>query len=126
MIESRGVVVDWDCFKRVFLEKYFSDSVRYAKEAEFMRLQQGSMSVSDYAMRCGRPDHISRDCQMPPTPSGVPRGQSDGIVVDPAKVEAVIQWEHLRTVAEIRSFVGLTGYYQRFIEDFSRIVMPLT
>nr|KYP72594.1 hypothetical protein KK1_005190 [Cajanus cajan] len=39
MMGSRGVVVDWDCLKRVFLEKYFSDSVRYAKEAVFRRLQ---------------------------------------------------------------------------------------
>nr|KYP61864.1 hypothetical protein KK1_016376 [Cajanus cajan] len=51
MLESRGVVVDWDCFRKVFLEKYFLDSVRYAKEIEFMRLQQGSMSVSEYATR---------------------------------------------------------------------------
>nr|KYP39326.1 Retrovirus-related Pol polyprotein from transposon 17.6 [Cajanus cajan] len=50
----------------------------------------------------------------------------DGIAVDPAKVEAVIQWERPRTATEIRSFVGLAGYYQRFIEGFSRIVMPLT
>ncbi|XP_020208618.1 uncharacterized protein LOC109793562 [Cajanus cajan] len=51
MMGSRGVVVDWDCFKRVFLEMYFPDSVRYAKEAVFIRLQQGSLSVSEYAMR---------------------------------------------------------------------------
>uniref|UniRef100_A0A151UGV1 Retrovirus-related Pol polyprotein from transposon 17.6 n=1 Tax=Cajanus cajan TaxID=3821 RepID=A0A151UGV1_CAJCA len=51
---------------------------------------------------------------------------ADGIAVDPAKVEAVIQWERPRTATEIRSFVGLAGYYRRFIEGFSRIVMPLT
>nr|KYP62372.1 hypothetical protein KK1_016904 [Cajanus cajan] len=51
MLESRGVLVDWDCFRRVFLGKYFPDSVRYAKEVEFMRLHQGSLSVSEYAMR---------------------------------------------------------------------------
>nr|KYP37359.1 hypothetical protein KK1_041452 [Cajanus cajan] len=51
MMGNRGVVVDWDCFKGVFLEKYFPDNVRYAKEAVFMRLQQGSLSVSEYAMR---------------------------------------------------------------------------
>ncbi|XP_020221047.1 uncharacterized protein LOC109803784 [Cajanus cajan] len=50
MLESRGVLVDWDCFRRVFLGKYFPDSVRYAKEVEFMRLHQGSLSVSEYAM----------------------------------------------------------------------------
>nr|KYP38116.1 Retrovirus-related Pol polyprotein from transposon 17.6 [Cajanus cajan] len=51
---------------------------------------------------------------------------ADRIAVDLANVEAVIQWEHPRTATEITSFVGLAGYYQRFIEGFSRIVMPLT
>ncbi|XP_020215662.1 uncharacterized protein LOC109799503 [Cajanus cajan] len=53
MLESRGVLIDWDCFRRVFLEKYFPDSVRYDKEAEFMRLHQGSLFVSEYDMRRG-------------------------------------------------------------------------
>ncbi|XP_020206257.1 uncharacterized protein LOC109791375 [Cajanus cajan] len=57
MLESRGVLVDWDCFRRVFLEKYFPDSVRYAKEAKFIRLHQGSLSVSEYAMRF---EHLAR------------------------------------------------------------------
>ncbi|XP_020219660.1 uncharacterized protein LOC109802655 [Cajanus cajan] len=51
MLIDRGVVVDWVCFKRVFLEKYFPESVRHAREAEFMRLQQGEMSVIEYTMR---------------------------------------------------------------------------
>nr|KYP36979.1 hypothetical protein KK1_041854 [Cajanus cajan] len=56
-MESRGVVVDWDCFKRVFLEKYFLDSVRYTEEVEFMRLHQRSLSVSEYGMRF---EHLAR------------------------------------------------------------------
>nr|KYP41813.1 hypothetical protein KK1_036805 [Cajanus cajan] len=39
MLIDRGMVVDWVCFKRAFLEKYFPESVRHAREAEFMRLQ---------------------------------------------------------------------------------------
>ncbi|XP_027905855.1 uncharacterized protein LOC114165426 [Vigna unguiculata] len=49
-----------------------------------------------------------------------------GIVVDPAKVEAVVQWESPKSATKIRSFVGLAGYYRRFIEGFSKIVAPLT
>ena len=48
------------------------------------------------------------------------------ISVDPAKVEAVVKWESPKSATEIRSFVGLAGYYRRFIEGFSKIVAPLT
>src|SRR4051812_33730491 len=45
----------------------------------------------------------------------------DGIVVDPTKVEAVSQWEAPKSVFEIRSFLGLAGYYRKFIEGFSKL-----
>ncbi|XP_020216673.1 uncharacterized protein LOC109800292 [Cajanus cajan] len=51
MLAARGVTVDWECFRTVFMEKYFPESVRHAKEAEFMRLHQGGMTISEYAMR---------------------------------------------------------------------------
>ena len=50
----------------------------------------------------------------------------NGISVDPKKVEAVVEWNRPNNVTEIRSFLGLAGYYRRFVEGFSRLAVPLT
>ncbi|KAJ0801140.1 putative nucleotidyltransferase, Ribonuclease H [Helianthus annuus] len=49
-----------------------------------------------------------------------------GIHVDPVKIKAVQEWQAPRTPTEVRSFLGLAGYYRRFIANFSRIALPLT
>ena len=48
------------------------------------------------------------------------------VSVDPEKVEAMMSWERLKLVFEICSFLGLAGYYKRFIENFSRLAAPMT
>ncbi|GJT39265.1 reverse transcriptase domain-containing protein [Tanacetum coccineum] len=50
----------------------------------------------------------------------------EGIHVDPSKIEAVKNWKAPESPTEIRSFLGLAGYYRRFIENFSKIAKPLT
>ncbi|GJV92564.1 putative reverse transcriptase domain-containing protein [Tanacetum coccineum] len=50
----------------------------------------------------------------------------NGIHVDPSKIEAVKNWKAPRTPTEVRSFLGLAGYYRRFIENFSKIAKSLT
>ncbi|GJX00386.1 putative reverse transcriptase domain-containing protein [Tanacetum coccineum] len=51
---------------------------------------------------------------------------SQGIHVDPAKIESIKDWASPKTPTEIRQFLGLAGYYQRFIEGFSKIAKPMT
>jgi hypothetical protein len=51
---------------------------------------------------------------------------SNGISVDPSKVQEVMDWKHPTSVHQIPSFLGLAGYYRRFIPDFSKIAKPMT
>ena len=50
----------------------------------------------------------------------------EGISVDPAKVQEVLDWKIPTSVHEVRSFLGLAGYYRRFIPEFSKISKPMT
>ncbi|XP_060965527.1 uncharacterized mitochondrial protein AtMg00860-like [Cannabis sativa] len=50
----------------------------------------------------------------------------DGIMVDPAKIEAVRDWQTPKSATEVRSFLGLPRYYRRFVEGISKIAVPLT
>jgi hypothetical protein len=51
---------------------------------------------------------------------------ADGITVDPEKIEAIRGWPVPRNVTEVRYFMGLVGYYRRFIKGFSKIASPIT
>ncbi|GJZ90182.1 putative reverse transcriptase domain-containing protein [Tanacetum coccineum] len=51
---------------------------------------------------------------------------SQGIHVDPTKIESIKDWASPKTPTEIQQFLGLAGYYQRFIEGFSKIGKPMT
>ena len=50
---------------------------------------------------------------------------TEGIRVNPTKIEAVVNWKPPRNVTEVRSFLGLAGYYRRFVRGLSVIASPL-
>ena len=50
----------------------------------------------------------------------------EGIRVDPKKIEVVVEWKPPRNVIEVCSFLGLAGYYRRFVKGFSMISTPMT
>ena len=50
----------------------------------------------------------------------------EGISVDPEKIEAIMNWPTPRNVKDVRSFMGLVGYYRRFIEGFSKVAHAIT
>ena len=50
----------------------------------------------------------------------------EGLSVDPAKIEAMTEWQSPSNVKEVRSFLGLAGYYRKFVEGFSSIARPMT
>lgn len=51
---------------------------------------------------------------------------AEGVMVDPQKIEAVLKWEQPTNIAEVRSSLGLASYYQRFVQGFSKLALPLT
>ena len=51
---------------------------------------------------------------------------AQGISVDPQKIEAIVDWKPPTKVTEVRSFLGLAGYYRKFVEGISKIATPLT
>ena len=50
----------------------------------------------------------------------------NSVYVDPKKIKSILNWEQPKNVTEIRSFLGLAGYYRRFVQGFSLIVAPLS
>ncbi|WMV54782.1 hypothetical protein MTR67_048167, partial [Solanum verrucosum] len=50
----------------------------------------------------------------------------EGVKVDPSKIQEVVEWRPPKSPTEVRSFLGLEGYYQRFVKGFSIITSPLT
>ena len=51
---------------------------------------------------------------------------SEGISMDPTKVKMVVEWQTPRSVRDVQCFLGFANFYRNFIQDYSKIVLPLT
>ena len=50
----------------------------------------------------------------------------DGIIVDPSKIQAIMDWPTSTNILEVRSYMGLVGYYRKFVVGLSRVALPIT
>ena len=69
LLELQGIPVTWEVFKNRFLEKYFPQDLRQAKEREFLNLKQGNMSVGEYTAKFETLSKYSRYYQLHPDES---------------------------------------------------------
>nr|GFD01546.1 retrotransposon protein, putative, Ty3-gypsy subclass [Tanacetum cinerariifolium] len=83
---------------------------------------QGSNVYSKIDLRSGYHQLRVREEDVPKTAFRT----REGIHVDPTKMESIKDWVSPKSPMEIRQFLGLAGYYRRFIEGFSKITKPMT
>ncbi|WMV09242.1 hypothetical protein MTR67_002627 [Solanum verrucosum] len=94
---------------------------------------QGASHFSKIDLRSGYHQVKVRECDIPKTVFRTREVaflghvvSGDGIKVDPKKTEVIRNWPRPLTPSDIRSFLGLAGYYRRFVNEFSSIASPMT
>ncbi|GKA49997.1 putative reverse transcriptase domain-containing protein [Tanacetum coccineum] len=112
------MVPDSEKMMEVFIEG-FPQSIEGNVTASKPQTLEDAINIAHRLMDQGRA-YMLRDRNAHQDPNVV------GLHVDPAKIEAAKNWESPTTPTEIRQFLGLAGYYQRFIKDFSKIAKSLT
>ncbi|GKB70998.1 putative reverse transcriptase domain-containing protein [Tanacetum coccineum] len=110
-----------DKFVIVFIDNILIYSKTREEHVEHLRLVLGLLKKEKLYVKFSKCEFCLREVQFL---RHVING--NGIHVDPSKIEAVKNWKALRTPTEVRSFLGLAGYYRRFIENFFKIAKSLT
>lgn len=115
--------------RRPYLDKsvivFIDDILVYSKNAEdhvrHLREVLGTLREEKLYAKSSKCEFWLREVQFLGHIVGKER-----INVDPTKIESIKKWESPKTPTEIRGFLGLAGYYRRFIQDCSKITTPLT
>ncbi|GJW42376.1 putative reverse transcriptase domain-containing protein [Tanacetum coccineum] len=110
-----------DKFMIVFIDDILIYSKTQEEHVEYLRLVLGLLKKEKLYAKFSKCEFWLREVQFL---GHVING--NGIHVDPSKIEAVKNWKALRTPTEVRSFLGLAGYYRRFIWIFSKVAKSLT
>lgn len=112
-------------FLRDFVLVFFDDILVFSPDMEthlihlekvFIKLQQHSLKVKGSKCSFG-------DAQVEYLGHII---NAEGVLVDPAKIECIKQWKKPSTIKGLRGFLGLAGYYRKFVRNFSMIAKPLT
>nr|GEZ62326.1 putative reverse transcriptase domain-containing protein [Tanacetum cinerariifolium] len=91
-----------------------------------LRVREKDISITVFRTRYGHYEFQVMPFGLTNAPAVFMDLMNRAVHVDPAKVEAIKYWTALKTPTEVRQFLRLAGYYQRFIEGFSLIAKPLT
>eukprot|EP00253_Pinus_taeda_P008878 PITA_08878 len=110
-----------DRFVQVFLDDILIYSRNEKEHLEHLRLVLQCLRENKLYGKLSKCSFFEREIQyLGHTISG------KGIAVDYSKIETIMTWPTPRSVKEVRSFMGLAGYYRRFVERFSQISNPIT